>query len=79
MAGKPFCYNQQLVRPSQDSLKRYGGHIELKKITQLSPTAYQEEPLLSILPDWNEQDDGCHTIHVDGHFVVLDAIRLTRK
>ena len=79
MAGKPFYFNQQLVRPSQDSLKRYGGHIELKKITQLSPTAYQEEPLLSILPDWNEQDDGCHTIHVDGHFVVLDAIRLTRK
>lgn len=79
MAGKPFIYKGQLVRPSQDSLKRYGGNIELKAITQLSPTAYEEKLLEVVLPDWNQADDGCHTINVEDNFVVLDAIRLTPK
>ena len=79
MAGKPFKYQEKLVRPSQDSLKRYGGNIELKEIVQLSPTAYQEQLITLILPDWNTQDDGCHTINVEDDFVVLDAIRLSAK
>ncbi|EMN0631790.1 glycosyl hydrolase Ghy [Acinetobacter baumannii] len=79
MAGKPFIYKGQLVRPSQDSLKRYGGNIELKAITQLSPAAYEEKLLEVVLPDWNQADDGCHTINVEDNFVVLDAIRLTPK
>ncbi|AZC09145.1 hypothetical protein DKE47_003115 [Acinetobacter nosocomialis] len=79
MAGKPFIYKGQLVRPSQDSLKRYGGNIELKAITQLSPTAYEEKLLEVVLPEWNQADDGCHTINVEDNFVVLDAIRLTPK
>ena len=79
MAGKPFKYQGKLVRPSQDSLKRYGGNIELKEIVQLSPTAYQEQLITLILPDWDNQDDGCHTINVEDDFVVLDAIRLSAK
>ncbi|MGA9698063.1 glucosamine inositolphosphorylceramide transferase family protein [Acinetobacter sp. ANC 3781] len=79
MAGKPFIYNGKLVRPSQDSLKRYGGNIELKEIIQLSPTEYQEQFLEVILPHWNNQDDGCHTINAEHDFVVLDAIRLSPK
>lgn len=79
MAGKPFYYQGQLVRPSQDSLKRYGGNIELKAITQLSPTSYQEQCLAVILPDWNTMDDGCHTINYENGFVVLDSIRLSAK
>ncbi|VTX63168.1 glucosamine inositolphosphorylceramide transferase family protein [Acinetobacter ursingii] len=79
MAGKPFYYQGQLVRPSQDSLKRYGGNIELKAITQLSPTSYHEQLLEVILPDWNPMDDGCHTINYENGFVVLDSIRLSPK
>lgn len=79
MAGKPFIYNGKLVRPSQDSLKRYGGNIELKEIIQLSPTVYQEQLLEVVLPDWNSEDDGCHTINAENNFVVLDAIRLSAK
>ena len=79
MAGKPFIYNGKLVRPSQDSLKRYGGNIELKEIIQLSPTVYQEQLLEVILPDWKNEDDGCHTINAENNFVVLDAIRLSAK
>jgi len=79
MAGKPFIYDGKLVRPSQDSLKRYGGNIELKHIVELSPTTYKEELLEVVLPDWNTQDDGCHTINAEDNFVVLDAIRLTAK
>ena len=79
MAGKPFIYKGKLVRPSQDSLKRYGGNIELKAITQLNPTTYEEKPLDVVLPNWNHMDDGCHTINIEGNFIVLDAIRLTPK
>lgn len=79
MAGKPFIYDGKLVRPSQDSLKRYGGNIELKEIVQLSPAHYEERLLEVVLPAWNDSDDGCHTINAEGGFVVLDAIRLTAK
>lgn len=79
MAGKLFYYQDKLIRPSQDSLKRYGGHIELKHIVKLSPTEYQEQLLETLLPHWNTADDGCHTIDVQGDFVVVDAIRLSPK
>lgn len=79
MAGKPFLYQGKLVRPSQDSLKRYGGNIEMKQIIELSPTHYEEQLAEIILPNWNSEDDGCHTINVEHDFVVLDAIRLSKK
>ena len=79
MAGKPFIYQNKLVRPSQDSLKRYGGHIELKEIIKLNPIEYEERLCETILPDWLDMDDGCHTIDVHQNFVVIDAIRLNKK
>jgi hypothetical protein len=51
----------------------------LKEIIQLSPTVYQEQLLEVVLPDWNSEDDGCHTINAENNFVVLDAIRLSAK
>ena len=79
MAGKPFIYNGKWVRPSQDSLKRYGGNIELKEIVELTPTSYQEKLVDVVMPDWLDGDDGCHTLNVEGNFVLLDAIRLSKK
>lgn len=79
MAGKPFYFNDKLVRPSQNSLKRYGGHIELKEIVQLSPTEYEERLLEEVLPTWHEQDDASHTINFQQQFLLLDAVRLTKK
>ncbi len=77
--GQTFCLQRATGSAKQDSLKRYGGNIELKAITQLSPAAYEEKLLEVVLPDWNQADDGCHTINVEDNFVVLDAIRLTPK
>lgn len=79
MAGKLFYYQDKLIRPSQDSLKRYGGHIVFNHITKLSPSEYQEQHIESLYPTWNTQDDGCHTIDVDDNFVVVDSIRLSPK
>lgn len=79
MAGKIFNYKGKLIRPSQDSLKRYGGHIDFNEITKLSPTEYAEQRIESLYPDWHPDDDGCHTIDVHDDFVVLDAIRLSPK
>lgn len=79
MAGKPFYSQGKLIRPSQDSLKRYGGQIKLNHITILSPTDYHEQCIKNIQADWNSMDDGCHTIDVHDDFIVMDAIRLTPK
>ena len=79
MAGKLFHYQGKLIRPSQDSLKRYGGHIEFNHILKLSPTEYREQPIQHLYPNWNPQDAGCHTIHAEQNFVVVDAIRLSEK
>ncbi len=79
MAGKPFYYQEKLIRPSQDSLKRYGGHVNFNQIIKLSPTEYQEQHLESMLPNWSSDDDGCHTIDVQENIVVVDAIRLVPK
>lgn len=79
MAGNIFNYNGKLIRPSQDSLKRYGGHINFNHITKLSPTEYAEQYIESLYPNWNKDDDGCHTIDVHEDFILVDAIRLTPK
>lgn len=79
MAGQPFYFKDTLVRPSQNSLKRYGGHIELKEIVQLSPTHYEERLCQEILPNWHEQDAASHTINFQQQFLLLDAVRLTKK
>lgn len=79
MAGKLFYYQNKLIRPSQDSLQRYGGHIEFKEITKLSKTEYAEQCIEIMTPTWNPEDDGCHTIDVHENFVVVDAIRLSPK
>ncbi|TCM68132.1 hypothetical protein EC844_106115 [Acinetobacter calcoaceticus] len=79
MAGKLFYYQDKLIRPSQDSLKRYGGHIEFKQILKLSTTEYQEQLIENLYATWNPEDDGCHTIDVHEDFVVVDAIRLSPK
>ncbi len=79
MAGMPFYQNDKLIRPVQNSIKRYGAELELREITQLSPAQYNEQLIEKISPYWNELDDGCHTLNVENDFMVMDAIRLTPK
>lgn len=74
-AGNLFRLNQTLYRPVQDSIKRYGGAMEIRQITQLSPTHYQEVCIDKI----NPKQFGCigsHTFSFADSVLVMDALRL---
>nr|WP_312968865.1 hypothetical protein [Acinetobacter gerneri] len=79
MAGIPFYHNDKLIRPVQNSLKRYGAELELREIIELSPTQYSEKFIEKISSEWNKLDDGCHTLNIVNNFIIMDAIRLSSK
>lgn len=77
-AGRIYRNQQgQLLRPSQNCLRRYGYGIHLNHISQLSVTHYQEQSIWQmsgeqVHPDWRAMH------HFDQHrcLVVMDAQRL---
>lgn len=73
-AGRLFWSNNALYRPSQDSSLRYGYATTINRVTQLSPVAYNETEVLKILPDWDKDIIGIHTINLDDDFVVIDCL-----
>lgn len=72
-AGNLFTVNGTLYRPVQDSIKRYGGAMELREISQLSPTQYQERTIDRINPE-QFQCIGSHTFSFAYGVLVLDAL-----
>ncbi|WP_407409311.1 hypothetical protein [Acinetobacter sp.] len=71
--------NQKLIRPSQDSIKRYGGSLDLNEVVELSPTRYQEKFYMKLDSQWHPQDNGCHTFNIFNDSIVIDAIREHKK
>jgi hypothetical protein len=49
-AGRIFEYNGALIRPSQDASGTYGSAIHLRRVTDLTPELYCEEPFADIAP-----------------------------
>jgi len=78
-AGRLFSQDNEWYRPSQDSSLRYGYATTINKITQLSPIAYNEMEVLKILPDWDKNIIGIHTLNRDGDLVVLDCLWKRRR
>ena len=78
-AGKLFWSNNVLYRPSQDSSLRYGYATTINKVTQLSEVAYNETEVLKILPDWDKDIIGVHTLNLDDDLVVLDCLWKRRR
>ena len=76
-AGRLFWSNDVLYRPSQDSSIRYGYATTISKINSLSPTEYSETEVAKILPDWDKDILGVHTLNMAGELTVIDC--LTRK
>lgn len=77
--GHLTTINDKLVRPSQDSLKRYGGSLDLNEITKLSPEDYEEKFWMKLDSEWHPNDNGCHTFNIFNQHIVIDAIRETPK
>jgi hypothetical protein len=78
-AGRLFWANNVLYRPSQDSSLRYGYATTINKITQLSAVTYNETEVLKILPDWDKDIIGVHTVNLDDDLVVIDCLWKRRR
>jgi hypothetical protein len=76
MAGRIFQHKGALYRPAQDGSKGYGGALGIYKITELSPTAYAEEWVTTIAPEWKPQLTKVHTWNVYEQATVADAMQL---
>lgn len=74
-AGFPFRRNGLLLRPAQDSSRRYGSAVELREIVKLSATEWEERVAARIAPDWNRHLIGLHTFNVNGDVTVVDLLR----
>jgi hypothetical protein len=73
-AGRLFWANDVLYRPSQDSSLRYGYATTVSKVTRLSPDEYSETEVLKILPNWDKDIIGVHTLNFIDGFTVIDCL-----
>ena len=78
-AGRLFWSNNVLYRPSQDSSLRYGYATMINIVTEISPSAYKETPILKISPDWDNDIIGIHTVNLLNEMTVIDCLMKRRK
>ena len=73
-AGNIFIAENKIIRPAQDSSRRYGYGINLNEIITLNKNKYFEKKTNYIDPKWDDNIIGTHTInHVKG-LTFIDAI-----
>ncbi|HJP91475.1 MAG TPA: hypothetical protein VJ875_05940 [Pyrinomonadaceae bacterium] len=78
-AGNLFWLNDVLYRPSQDSSMRYGYATTISRIDNLSPTEYSETEVAKILPDWDKDVIGVHTLNKFDEITVIDCFMKRRR
>ena len=78
-AGRLFWSNDVLYRPGQDSSLRYGYGTTINKITSLSAVAYNEVEVVKILPDWDDNIVGVHTLNCVDDLTVIDCLTKRRR
>jgi hypothetical protein len=77
-AGKPFIFNNKLIRPAQDCGKDYGMAVVMNEIVELTPTCFKEIPFQILQPDakW-PLHRGMHTFNSNQEYTVIDAKSFT--
>jgi len=78
-AGKIFEFNGKLCRPSQDSSHGYGYGISINEIITINENEYSEKSITKLLPKWNENIFGLHTINHSNNLTLIDAKYRYRK
>jgi hypothetical protein len=78
-AGRLFWSNNVLYRPSQDSSLRYGYATTISKVANLSATIYTETEVLKILPDWDKDIIGIHTVNWTDEMTVIDCLMKRKR
>jgi len=73
-AGALFRYKGDLYRPSQCNIDGiYGRGLNINKVKKLSIDEYIEEPVLTIMPDFQKHLSGIHHMHQANDCFVFDA------
>lgn len=72
-AGRIFVQDGKLIRPSQDSSRRYGRSLKFNHITRLDETGYSEE-LAGTFDPSGGKIRATHTFNQAGEFCVIDAV-----
>jgi hypothetical protein len=78
-AGRLFWSNNVLYRPGQDSSMRYGYATTISRIDALSPTEYSETEVAKVLPDWDKDVIGVHTVNTLNEITVIDCLTKRRR
>ena len=78
-AGRVISQNGILIRPGQDSSRRYGYATVFNRITALTPTEYEETPIHRLEPGWMSRNLASHTFNADAEYEVVDAFRHSFK
>ena len=78
-AGRLFWKNNALYRPSQDSSLRYGYATTINQVTKLDACEYNETEVLKILPDWDKDIIGIHTVNLVDDLTVVDCLARRRR
>lgn len=77
-AGRIFMQDGRLIRPSQDSSRRYGYALRFNAITKLDENEYAEEIVSTFKPAGGRLL-ATHTFNQAGGLTVIDAIIRRRK
>jgi hypothetical protein len=78
-AGELFQHQGRWIRPAQDSVKRYGGAIEFREITQLTPVTYNEHSIGRLEFPSQSGFAGVHTINTCPGMMAIDLLRLVPR
>lgn len=76
--GSMFRQDGQLIRPSQDSRRRYGYALRFNRITRLDEGGYREECVACFEPPGG-RIRGTHTFNQAGGVTAIDAVIRRRK
>lgn len=77
-AGRLFEQDGVLIRPSQDSSRRYGGALQFNEVTKLDEKEYEERTVFTFKPEGGPLR-ATHTFNQAGDLTVLDAVLRRKK
>lgn len=72
-AGRIFKHGNTLIRPSQSATPRYGYSFTFNEVVRLTPTEYEERPILSVTPNCFPGLLATHTYNRSGDIEVIDG------
>ncbi len=78
-AGKIFLQEGKIYRPSQDCSGRYGNSFDINQIITLSESAYEEENILKVKPEWKRDLKGTHTFNYESGLTIIDVYKFRRR